>query len=205
MRIKYSIFIIFTLFGCSEPQNPNNERLKDEPSKQFDPSDFALNDFKKRLNLASGDSFIDIGPIQIENLPDEFYNEIQAKTIKMDCIVFPCIVELSPKISQLNKLKELHIVKSSLTTLPSEIESLSELKILTIAGGGKLNSIPESIGELQNLEKLDFWRNNLSTLPTSIAKLKKLESLNLIENNFSLEEREKIQKLLPKCDVKFEY
>lgn len=197
--------MLFVLIGCSETQKPNNKKLNENNSKPFDSSDFALKGFKKRLSSNSGNSSINIGSIQIENLPPEFYNENQAKTIKIDCITFPCVVELSPKISQLNNLEELHILKSSLTTLPNEIKSLSELKVLNIAGGGKLNSIPTSIGELQNLEKIDFWRNNLSTLPNSIAKLKKLKSLNLIENNFSLEEQEKIRKLLPNCEVKFEY
>lgn len=201
-----AILILFVCFlACTNQKNENEINIKTEEIKPINQSSYALDDFIKRLKLKSGNKVLNIGPIRIENLPIEFYSEQQAKVIKMDCTEFPCLIELSSKISNLQALEELHIMKSSLSTLPDEIGKLPNLRVLAIGGGGKLNSVPESIGELENLEALYLWRNNITTLPSSISKLKRLKKLDLTENNISFEERRKIKKSLPNCDIKFEY
>ena len=205
MKPNLSLILILFLIGCSETSKKNEMVLDIKTvSKNVKPT-FAQKDFNRKLDSESGKSIINIESIQLNSLPTELYDQIQATVIKMDCISFPCITKLSSKISQLKNLKELYIAKSSLIEIPTEIPTLSNLEILTIAGGGKLKSIPESFGDLINLQEVNLWRNNLSTLPSTITKLKNLKKINLIENNISKEERLKIKKHLPNCDIKFEY
>ena len=204
MKILYTYIFVISLVGCSEKPNSDKVLNKKIVETKFVSSD-PLEQFHNVLKLSSGGDTIEINSIQLDVLPDELYEELQAIIIRMDCIMFPCVIELSPKISSLRNLEELHIIKSSLRELPVEIGELSHLRVLNILGGGKLKSVPVSIGRLENLEELNFFRNSLSTLPNSISKLSKLKILNLIENKFSSEERERIRKMLPNCKVKFEY
>ncbi|EMJ57574.1 leucine rich repeat protein [Leptospira interrogans serovar Valbuzzi str. Duyster] len=78
------------------------------------------------------------------------------------------------------------------------------LKILYLSQN-KFRKFPDEILRLQNLEWLDFNENQLTTLPEEIGSLSNLKGLYLQGSNFfSEKEKEKIQKLLPKCEIHFE-
>jgi Leucine-rich repeat (LRR) protein len=47
-----------------------------------------------------------------------------------------------------------------------------------------LEKLPENIGNLQNLEQITLYQNNLTRLPKSFSMLQSLEKLNLSWNNF---------------------
>ena len=49
----------------------------------------------------------------------------------------------------------------------------------------KLRTLPESIGDLESLQKLYLRNNLLSTLPKSIKNLKSLEALGLGDNQLT--------------------
>jgi hypothetical protein len=67
-------------------------------------------------------------------------------------------------------LRELHLRNNRLTTLPSEIGSLSELRQIDLRGN-PLESLPGSIAELPRLEKLDLrWVSTLQP-PAWLATL----------------------------------
>ncbi|WP_017852740.1 leucine-rich repeat domain-containing protein [Leptospira interrogans serovar Szwajizak] len=123
-------------------------------------------------------------------------------------------ITIFPKeIGQLQNLKSLDLSGNQLTTLPAEIGQLKNLKELHL-NGNQLKTLPKEIGQLQKLEKLNLdgdqlitfsKGNQLTTLPAEIGQLKNLKELHLNGNQLSLEEREKIQKLLPsKCKIIFE-
>ncbi|WP_000541501.1 leucine-rich repeat domain-containing protein, partial [Leptospira interrogans] len=63
--------------------------------------------------------------------------------------------------------------------------------------------LPKEIGQLQNLQYLDLNDNQLTTLPEEIKQLQNLRELNLGDNSITSKERNRIRKLLPKCEIHF--
>ena len=75
-------------------------------------------------------------------------------------------------------LKELFLYScNNLKKLLDSIKNLSSLKILNI--GSEIEALPDSIGELNNLEVLVVHSNKINYLPESIGNLKKLKFLIL--------------------------
>ena len=72
-------------------------------------------------------------------------------------------------------------------TLPDTIGNLEQLQILW-AFSGKLRRLPDTIGNLQNLRQLYVDHNDLYNLPASIINLSSLESIDFGDNNFSFED-----------------
>jgi len=64
-------------------------------------------------------------------------------------------------------------------------------------------NLPPEIGNLVRLETLDLRGNGLTKLPVEISKLKKLKNLILYGNDFTVEEKEKIKRWLPNCQIEF--
>jgi len=86
---------------------------------------------------------------------------------------------LTPKIGDLSELESLSLAGKQLTgPIPETIGKLKKLKNFRLYYTG-LSSIPQTIGDLQNLETLDFDENpNLEGgIPTEIVKLNKLKIL----------------------------
>ena len=72
----------------------------------------------------------------------------------------------------------------NLSSLPSCIGSLSNLRELNFSGNVLLN-LPESIGSLVFLQEVNLESNQLESLPLSMLSLSRLERLNLAKNKFS--------------------
>lgn len=75
----------------------------------------------------------------------------------------------------------LDLSRKGLTEFPEEAFFNPELKVLRLYGN-HIDSIPDRIGELVNLEKLYLGRNDLTYLPASIGKLTKLKIISLQYN-----------------------
>ncbi|EMM84430.1 leucine rich repeat protein [Leptospira interrogans str. 2006001854] len=71
-------------------------------------------------------------------------------------------------------------------------------------GNNQITILPKEIRQLQNLKVLFLNNNQLTTLPKEIGQLKNLQELYLNNNQLSIEEKERIQKLIPKCQISFE-
>ncbi|XP_021833235.1 TMV resistance protein N-like [Prunus avium] len=67
----------------------------------------------------------------------------------------------------------------NLAGLPSEICNLKSLKRLWVFGCSKIDKLPENMGEMESLTRLDLCGTSIRQLPRSVVGLKKLDSLVL--------------------------
>ncbi len=74
--------------------------------------------------------------------------------------------------------------KVDLTSLPESIGDLQNLKNLTVYSS-EITEIPQSIGNLNNLEHFQITRSKLNTLPESIGRLDSVTELNLSYNQLT--------------------
>ncbi len=88
-------------------------------------------------------------------------------------------------IAALNKgIEKVDLYGINWTSLPPTIGQLKELKLLRIMES-KIQELPDEIGELTSLDKLDFSFNPLTKIPSTIGKLKQLKILRLSGNGAS--------------------
>ncbi|MEH1793142.1 leucine-rich repeat domain-containing protein [Nostoc sp.] len=83
-----------------------------------------------------------------------------------------------------DKVKKLDLSGEGLTTLPSEIGQLTNLRSLHLSRN-QLSSLPSEFGQLTNLQSLNLGSNQLSSLPLEIVQLTNLQFLNLNDNQLS--------------------
>ncbi|XP_039165161.1 disease resistance protein TAO1-like [Eucalyptus grandis] len=87
---------------------------------------------------------------------------------------------LPERLGELRKLEELLVDNTSIGIIPTCIEFLTELKMLSAVGCEKLTSVPSSISHLVNLSTLKLKRcKALHELPDSIQACRKLQHLSL--------------------------
>jgi internalin A len=79
---------------------------------------------------------------------------------------------------------DLDLSAEDLTELPESIGQLTQLEFLDLAGN-QLTELPESIGQLTQLQSLSLWANQLTELPESIGQLTQLQSLDLWSNQLT--------------------
>ncbi len=78
---------------------------------------------------------------------------------------------------------------NELSSLPSSLSELKELKILSLRDN-KFITFPNVIIDCISLTCIDFGENQLTELPTSLVKLKLLKSLQLDGNPMSVPSKE---------------
>ncbi|MDF2190657.1 leucine-rich repeat domain-containing protein [Paraflavitalea sp. CAU 1676] len=104
-------------------------------------------------------------------------------------IGYTAIQGLPPSIGLLSNLRYLSIHGNQhLESMPAETGQLKNLCFLTISHNGQnieaaTLHLPDQLGDLENLERLDLSSNQLSRIPSWIASLSKLEYLEMRENN----------------------
>ena len=112
------------------------------------------------------------------------------------------LASLPKEIGNLESLTYLSLNENQFATLPKEIGNLESLTYLSL-NKNQLATLPKQIGNLVNLTELNLHENQLTTLPEEIKLLKNLTRLSLYGNNFSEEEKERIKKMLPNCEIEF--
>ena len=66
-----------------------------------------------------------------------------------------------------------------------------------------IKNIPNEIENLNQLEKMDLWSNEINYISDNISKLISLKELDLRVIMFSDKEKQRIAKLLPNCKIHF--
>jgi len=79
---------------------------------------------------------------------------------------------------------ELSLSGMKLTELPESLGQLTQLQTLTL-NGNQLTALPESLGQLTQLQKLNLARNQLTVLPESLGQLTQLQTLDLYDNQLT--------------------
>ncbi|MGD8762363.1 MAG: P-loop NTPase fold protein [Desulfobacteraceae bacterium] len=79
---------------------------------------------------------------------------------------------------------ELDLSEMLFTELPESIGQLTNLQFLTLEAN-RLSTLPESVGRMTNLQFLNLDANQLTTLPESIGQLTNLQTLNLYANQLT--------------------
>lgn len=85
-------------------------------------------------------------------------------------------------LSSISDKISINLSKQGLTELPIELKGNKTVKVLRLYGNN-IDSLPEWVGELENLEKLYLGKNKLKSLPESIGKLKHLKLLSAQYND----------------------
>lgn len=77
------------------------------------------------------------------------------------------------------RVNQLEVYATGLGTVPSSISNLPHLRALVLGGNYLLKTLPETLGDLAELDYLDLSGTGLVALPESIGRLVKLEQLSL--------------------------
>jgi Leucine-rich repeat (LRR) protein len=78
----------------------------------------------------------------------------------------------------------LDLSELELSTLPEALGQLTNLQKLNLSGN-QLTTLPESLGQLTNLQLLYLFDNQLTTLPESLEQLTNLQWLFLNNNQLT--------------------
>ena len=115
---------------------------------------------------------------------------------------FSALNELSEIKQYLSTIKTLFVygVTVGISKLPNSIQYLTQLEDLMLYCCRSLTTLPETIGQLKNLRRLDINLCDIKKLPDSIVGLKELTELHIISPDLSelpenIGELNKIQKL----------
>lgn len=99
-------------------------------------------------------------------------------------VIFLFIISSCAKLKDLKYSKEgnaLDMSRQGLTTFPEEAFLNKDIKVIRLYGN-HIDSIPDRISELTNLEKLYIGKNDLKYIPASIGQLTNLKLLSLQYN-----------------------
>ncbi|HAS44982.1 MAG TPA: hypothetical protein DCS93_31160 [Microscillaceae bacterium] len=160
------------------------------------------------------------------------------KEVHLECLN---MADLPAKINQLTQLESLTMTNCRLSRITPEMGGLRKLKKLNISGNGRqefqenpqldalyipleplpdtmgdltnlqelmldsngLTELPETIGNLKNLKILSLKNNRVTSLPESIKTLVNLEELHLSWNPLPEQTQAQIRQWLPKCNITF--
>jgi hypothetical protein len=123
---------------------------------------------------------LDLSDNQLTEIPPSLWNCLRLTWLN---IFSNCIRKLAPDIGKLVNLRELFAGNNIFTSLPKEMASLRQLKILHLAGNGIDVLDPEIL--MDSLERLYFSRNELSEFPNALSACPRLETIDLSGNKIA--------------------
>jgi internalin A len=129
---------------------------------------------------------------KLDTIPKGIGRLAKLKELSVSCNQ---LTSVPPWIGGLQNLTELYMTQNKIERLPDEIGKLGQLRKLVVGGhelasnvwgigGGKnrLTALPESLGQLTQLQSLNLSDNQLTALPGSLRRCQALKSLFLHGN-----------------------
>ncbi|XP_039401529.1 leucine-rich repeat-containing protein 2 isoform X2 [Mauremys reevesii] len=89
--------------------------------------------------------------------------------------------ELPDSLKEQTHLKEWHIYKTQIETIPAYVALFQELKVLELSNN-QITHLPVEIGCLKQLKELNVSFNNLKSIPPELGNCENLEKLDLAGN-----------------------
>jgi len=117
----------------------------------------------------------------IRVLPDSF---VQLNKLKVLILSDNPALTSLPDFDNFPQLVRLHLRNLQLPNLSTTIGTLQFLEELELRDNSNMKAIPQEIGQLANLQRLDLYGNRLKQLPASIGNLRALRVIDLRQNNF---------------------
>lgn len=142
---------------------------------------------------------LDLSKQKIKDFPKEI---LQFKNLNILKLNKNKLEQLPDSLSQLINLQEIELDNNRFSHFPLVLTDLINLKKIVISQN-EIEEIPFAIRNLQKLEHLDMWSNNLFKIPNSISELKNLKVFDLRVIQFSTEEKDRLEKLLPNTKIHF--
>lgn len=112
-------------------------------------------------------------------------NNSRLQQIRAIQIESQSLTSLPDDIEKLTNLVQLNLVDNRLTTLPPVISKLANLKVLNVSKN-QLAGLPDAIGDLQKLTDLTLDHNKIQILPNSMRNLHQLKWFSLTNNRLAI-------------------
>ncbi|MCX8566089.1 MAG: Leucine rich repeat-containing protein [Glomeribacter sp. 1016415] len=152
------------------------------------PVDVSTTDIKisqKGLNFSQNNSLLNVWIDQAEQYEmgarKEAVQRIRAayenQAVSLDLSGLK-ITSLPPELEALSELKNLNLSNTLIDGFPSFLTGLKNLEWLNLSDT-PISIIPESLGNMSNLQVLNLSKTNIKTLPNSIGNLINLKKLNI--------------------------
>ncbi|MCD4744869.1 MAG: hypothetical protein K8R58_01055 [Bacteroidales bacterium] len=147
-------------------------------------------------------------PAKEESQKEKFYTSFDEALIKPEKVYKLSIMyskdneKLIQVLSKCKNLQSIDLLDCNITEIPKEIFELKNLQNLFLEFN-EISEIPEDIRKLKNLKIFSIKYNKLTNIPESLSELKNLELINLKGNNISETDIEKLEKLLPDCEISY--
>ena len=151
-------------------------------------SSLTICDTKIRLNISGANrgssldeeqlqQFITVGLLEKTDVKHAFFEDIDIADLEDVIQKYPYLETL--KIKSSDNYFSWRASPVVLTELPENIGTLSRLKYLYIENHWRLKTLPESMSQLTQLEKVSFARTGLTVLPSWLMNCPNLTVLNI--------------------------
>jgi len=191
MRNSVCFFILIVMFSISGYSQTLSEESLD--------TCYIFTTLEKASKTPNEVYILDLSKSKLKSFPIEILAFKNLNVLKLEKNK---ISSIPSGISKLIHLQELDLGKNRLEEFPGDVVELINLKRLVL-NQNYIEGIPYMIKNLEKLEYLDMWSNNLATFPESLGELKNLKEFDLRVIQFTVEEKERITKLLPNTKVHF--
>ncbi|XP_030056361.1 leucine-rich repeat and calponin homology domain-containing protein 1 [Microcaecilia unicolor] len=170
-----------THFSLSQPLNRGLERALEEAASSglLSISGRKLKEFPRTggSHDLSDTVQADLSKNRLTEVPMEVCHFVSLEALNL---YHNCVKIIPDTVANLQMLTFLNLSRNQLSCLPACLCGLP-LRVL-ICSNNKLGSLPEEIGQLQQLMELDISCNEITALPQQVGLLKSLRDLNIRRN-----------------------